>query len=367
MIPHFDLARAEAGIRQEITDAATRVIARGWYVLGEEVEAFEAEWADYCGTRHCVGVGNGLDALTLVLMAAGIGPGDEVVVPSNAYIAAWLAVTRVGATIVPAEPLLSTANIDPDAATAAITTRTAAIIAVHLYGQPADMDPLRALAEKHGLLLIEDAAQAHGADYRGARAGALGHVAGWSFYPTKNLGAPGDAGAVTTDDQQLADRIRLFRSYGARQKYVNEVLGVNSRLDELHAAVLRAKLPHLDEATARRRALADLYLKELAGLSLDLPEVVAGADPAWHVFAVRHPRRDELQSALKELGVGTAVFYPAPPQGTEAYRDLGPWPEAPVAREQTRTNLALPLAPYLSDDEAGQVIAAVRSAVAATG
>ena len=362
MIPHFDLARAELHVRDQMVEAATRVINRGWYVLGEEVEAFEREWAAYCGAEHCVGVGNGLDALTLILMASGIGPGDEVIVPSNAYIAAWLAVTRVGATVVPAEPVLATANLDPAAAAAAVTSRTAAIIAVHLYGQTADMEPLRALAERHSLLLVEDAAQAHGAGYQGARAGALGHAAGWSFYPTKNLGAPGDAGAVTTDDAQLADRIRLFRSYGARQKYVNLVLGVNSRLDELHAAVLRVKLAHLEADTARRRELAARYVDELQGLDLQLPEVVDGADPVWHVFAIRHERRDELQSALKELGVGTAVFYPTPPQDTEAYRDLGPWPEAPLAREHARTNLALPLSAYLTDDEAGVVIGALRQA-----
>jgi dTDP-4-amino-4,6-dideoxygalactose transaminase len=364
VIPHFDLARAEEHLRADMAAAAARVIGRGWYVLGEEVERFESEWAAYCGVAHCVGVGNGLDALTLILLAAGIGPGDEVIVPSNAYIAAWLAVTRVGASIVPAEPVLATGNLDPAAAAAAVTPRTAAVIAVDLYGQTADYEPLRALAQQHSLLLIEDAAQAHGAAYRGARAGSLGDAAGWSFYPTKNLGAPGDAGAVTTNDAQLAERVRLFRSYGAREKYVNLVLGVNSRLDELHAAVLRVKLAHLDVANARRRALAARYLDVLADSELQLPVVVEGGEPVWHVFAVLHGRRDALQQALRARGVGTAVFYPTPPQDTQAYHGVGVWPDAPLAREHCRTNLALPLAPYLTDDEADLVIRAVQQALA---
>ena len=265
-VPFLDLRAAHAEVRDALDAAYRRVVGSGAYVLGAEVEAFEREFAAYCGVGHCVGVGNGLDALHLVLRAYGVGPGDEVVVPSNTFVATWLAATHAGATPVPVEPDPATYNLDPARLEAAITPRTRAIVAVHLYGQPADMDPVREVARRHGLPVVEDAAQAHGARYRGRRAGALGDAAAFSFYPGKNLGGLGDGGAVTTDDAALADRVRVLRNYGSREKYHNEVVGVNSRLDPLQAAFLRAKLPHLDAWNARRAAVAARYLDGLGGV-----------------------------------------------------------------------------------------------------
>jgi dTDP-4-amino-4,6-dideoxygalactose transaminase len=363
VIAHYDLARAEAAQRDDLRAAISRVVERGWYILGQEVETFEAQFADYCGSRHCVGVGNGLDALTLILMAYGIGPGDEVIVPSNGYIAAWLAITRAGATPVPAEPLLSTANLDPAAAEAAITSKTAAILAVHLYGQTADCTSLSTIASRHGLLLLEDAAQAHGATLDGVRAGRLGDAAGWSFYPTKNLGALGDAGAITTDDDAIATKVRLLRNYGSSVKYKNELLGVNSRLDELQAAVLITKLTQLDSANERRGDLAQRYSQSLQGLpGLALPESLPGAESVWHVYSVRHDCRDELREELTRRDIGTSIFYPTPPHLSEAYAGKD-WGHLPLAEEHARTTLALPLAPYLTDAEVDQVLEQVHAAV----
>ena len=267
-VPFLDLRAAYLELKPEIDAAIARVLDSGWYILGPEVEAFEAEWAEYCGASHAVGVGNGMDALTLALRALQIGPGDEVIVPSNTYIATWLAVSAVGATPVPVEPDLATYNIDPALIPAAITPRTKALLPVHLYGQPADLDPILAIARQHNLAVVEDAAQAHGARYKGCRIGAHGDVVCWSFYPGKNLGALGDAGAVTTNRADLADRIRVLRNYGSREKYVNELQGVNSRIDPIQAAVLRVKLKVLDEWNARRCRIAALYSQELASLSL---------------------------------------------------------------------------------------------------
>jgi dTDP-4-amino-4,6-dideoxygalactose transaminase len=368
VIPFLDLRAAHEELRDELNAAALRVMDSGWYILGQEVEAFEAEWAAYCGAGHCVGLANGLEGLELVLRAWGIGPGDEVIVPSNTYIASWLAVSAVGATPVPVEPRIATSNIDPDLIEAAVTPRTKAIMPVHLYGQCVDMGPVMEIAERHGLRVLEDAAQAHGAEYRGRRAGALGHAAAWSFYPTKNLGAAGDAGAVTTPDPELADRLRLLRNYGSRVKYYNEVRGTNSRLDELQAAVLRVKLAHLDEWNERRAATARRYLEGLADIEgLRLPAVDEGQRPVWHVFAVHHPDRDELQQALREQEIGTLIFYPVPPHLSDAYADAG-WDDDafPLAAELARMTLALPIGPQLTRDEQDRVIAAVRTAVSAT-
>jgi len=330
-------------------------------VLGPEVEDFEAEWAAYCGTAHAVGVGNGLDALTLLLRAFGIGPGDEVIVPSNTYIATWLAITAVGATIVPVEPDESSALIDADGVAAALTERTRAVMVVHLFGRAASCRALRALCDDRGIALIEDAAQAHGAVVDGRRAGALGHAAAFSFYPSKNLGAAGDGGAVTTDDPEIADRVRLLRNYGSRRKYHHELAGVNSRLDPLQAALLRVKLPHLDAWNARRRALAERYRDALA----DVPGIALPEDPGeahvWHVFAIRVAGRDRLAADLRAAGVQTLVHYPVPPHRSAPYAPLGF--HAPIADRLADESLSLPLGPQLRADLVDAVAAAVRALV----
>jgi len=360
-VPFLDLRAGYLELREELDEAYARVMDSGWYILGQEVEAFESEWAAYCGVKHCVGVGNGLEALHLALVAMNIGPGDEVIVPSNTYIATWLAVSYAGAVPIPVEPDPSTYNLDPVRIEAAITPRTRAILPVHLYGQPADMDPIVEAAREHGLKVLEDAAQAHGARYRGRRTGGLGDAAGWSFYPGKNLGAFGDAGAVTTNDSELADRVRVLRNYGSRVKYQNEVKGFNSRLDPLQAALLRVKLPRLDEWNERRHAIASSYRDQLNGIAeLALPTTPGWAEPCWHLFVVRHPRRDALQRALAESGVGTLIHYPTPPHLSEAYaRDLLDRPRLPRAEKIAREALSLPMGPHLNDEHLAHTIEAV--------
>lgn len=363
MIPFLDLKAPHVELREEIDTAIARVVDSGWYILGPEVDAFETEYAAYCQAHHCIGLANGLDALHLALRAMDVGPGDEVIVPSNTYIATWLAVSQCGATPVPVEPDARTCNIDPSLIEAAITPRTKVILPVHLYGQPADMDPILAVARKHGLRVLEDAAQAHGARYKGQRIGAHGDAVAWSFYPGKNLGALGDGGAVTTDDPELADRIRVLRNYGSRVKYVNEVQGYNSRLDPLQAAVLRVKLAHLDAWNARRVDVAAAYLQGLDGCGLALPHVPQWASPAWHLFVVRHPQRDALQQRLSEAGVGTLIHYPIPPHRQAAYADAGFAPEAfPIASRMADEVLSLPMGPHLATADALRVFEAVRQA-----
>ncbi len=362
MIPFLDLGAAYRELKSEIDAAIHRVLDSSWYILGTEVDAFEAEWAAYCEVDHAVSLANGLDALILGLRALDIGPGDEVIVPSNTYIATWLAVTAVGARPVPVEPDPVTHNIDPARIAAKITPQTRALLPVHLFGQPADLDPILALARQHGLSVIEDAAQAHGARYKGRRIGAHGDVVCWSFYPGKNLGALGDGGAVTTNRADLADRIRVLRNYGSRVKYVNEVQGVNSRLDPIQAAVLRAKLPHLDAWTDRRRAIAAAYSDGLRDSGLILPHVPGGADPVWHLYVVRSPDRDGLQRRLAEAGVGTLIHYPIPPHMQAAYADLGLAPDAlPLARDLASEVLSLPMGPQLSWTDVSRVIEAIRA------
>ena len=306
-IPFLDLGAAYAELKPEIEAAVLASLRSGWYIGGQEVEAFEQEFAAYTETSHCVGVANGLDALHLALRAMGIGAGDEVIVPSNTYIATWLAVSQCGAIPVPVEPLEATCNIDPDLIEQAITPRTKAIIPVHLYGQPADLDPILALARKHGLRVLEDAAQAHGARYKGRRIGGHGDVVAWSFYPGKNLGALGDAGAVTTNDPDIADRIRVLRNYGSRVKYVNEVQGYNSRLDPVQAAVLRVKLKVLDAWNARREKIAASYTTALAGVGLVLPAVPTWAQAVRHLYVVKSNYRDDLHLALMLSGADNLV------------------------------------------------------------
>ena len=361
MIPFLDLRAINKPCENALQEAFLRVLDSGWYILGKEVEAFESEFATYSEARHCIGVGNGLDALHLILLAYGIGAGDEVIVPSNTYIATWLAASYAGAIPVPVEPDEATCNIDPAKVEAAITPRTKAIMAVHLYGQSADMDPLIAICRKYNLKLIEDAAQAHGARYKGRRVGSLGDAAGFSFYPGKNLGALGDGGAVTTNDDTLADKLRVLRNYGSRIKYHNEVKGYNSRLDELQAAFLRVKLRYLDLQNERRKAIARRYLGELAGVGLKLPFVPDWADPVWHLFVVRHPRRDVIQAWLQSQGVGTMIHYPIPPHRQVGYAELGySAGDLPIAERIHAEVLSLPMDPSMSDASVEQVIACCR-------
>ncbi|MBC7489481.1 MAG: DegT/DnrJ/EryC1/StrS family aminotransferase, partial [Glaciimonas sp.] len=331
----------------------------GWFIGGPEVDQFEAEYASYCGTTYAIGVANGLDALHLTLRAMNVGPGDEVIVPSNTYIATWLAVSQCGATPVPVEPDARTYNIDPNLLEAAITPRTKVILPVHLYGQPADMDPILAIARKHSLRVLEDGAQAHGARYKGQRLGGHGDAVAWSFYPGKNLGAMGDGGAITTNDAQLADRIRVLRNYGSRVKYVNEIQGYNSRLDPLQAAILSVKLVHLDEWNARRNAIAVRYQQDLVGCGFTLPFVPYWAEPAWHLYVVLNPHRDALQKALNNTGIGTLIHYPIPPhlQGAYAALEFGKG-TFPIAERIHNEVLSLPISPSMTFEQAGQVAAA---------
>ena len=351
-------------LRSEFDAAYHRVMDSGWYLLGSELEHFETEFATYCETRHCVGVGNGLDALHLILRAYGIGAGDEVIVPSNTYIATWLAVSHTGATPVPAEPNPMTYNVAPERVEVAITSKTKAIIAVHLYGQPADMDPILAVARRYDVKVIEDNAQAQGARYKGRRTGSLGDAAGTSFYPSKNIGAFGDAGAVTTNDPDLAERVRTLRNYGSKKKYYHDLEGVNSRMDELQAAFLGVKLKKLDDWNARRSAVAACYLRDLAGLpGLKLPFVPVWAEPVWHLFAVEHPRRDHLQTKLANAGIGTQVHYPIPPHLSGAYSNaLWTRGNFPIAEAIAETELSLPIGPHVTSEAKGMTIEAVRKA-----
>lgn len=357
-VPFLDLRSAYLELKPEIDAAVARVLDSGRYILGPEVEAFEAEWAAYCEARHCVGLANGLDALTLALRALEVGPGDEVIVPSNTYIATWLAVSAVGATPVPVEPDPVTHNIDPQRVASAITDQTRVLLPVHLYGQPADMDAILALARARGLAVVEDAAQAHGARYKGRRMGAHGDIVCWSFYPGKNLGAIGDAGAVTTNRDDLAERVRVLRNYGSREKYVNEVRGVNSRLDPIQAAVLRVKLRHIDEWNDRRRAIAARYREELEGMTL--PHVPNWAAPAWHLFVIRSPERDALQARLAQAGIGTLIHYPIPPHLQVAYAGAGfEQGMFPIAERLAGEVLSLPMGPQMLETDLSRTIHAV--------
>lgn len=360
-VPILDLKPAYEELRSELDAAYRRVMDSGWLLLGRELEAFEAEYAASVGVKHCVGVANGLEAMQLVLMALGIGPGDEVIVPSHGYIATWLAVTHVGATPVPCESDPRTYNLDAGHVAAAITPRTKAILPIHLYGQTADMNALNAIASRHGLFVLEDAAQSHGALCHGRAAGALGGAAGVSFYPSKNLGAMADAGAVTTQDDALADKLRHLRNYGSKVRYQNEYLGLNSRLSELQAAFLRAKLPRLAEWNARRSALAELYHARLGGVGdLVLPFVPPWASPVWHLFVIRTSRRNALQQHLTAHGVGTQIHYPVPPHLSRAYGAAG-WKRGdfPLAETLADQVLSLPIGPHVTPAQVEYVCAQV--------
>lgn len=361
-VPFLDLNAPYKELKQELDSAYQRVMESGWFIMGSEVEAFEHEFAAFCGAKHCVGVGNGLEALHLILRAYGIGEGDEVIVPSNTYIATWLAVSYAGAKPVPVEPLEHSYNLDPEKVEAAITPRTRAILPVHLYGLLADIDPLMVLAEKYDIKVIEDSAQAQGARYKGRMSGNLGHVSGFSFYPGKNLGALGDAGAIVTNDDKLVEKVRILRNYGSKVKYYNDLKGYNSRLDEMQAAFLRVKLKHLNEWNMRRMKIASAYLDSLAQLTdLILPSVLDSTEPIWHIFPIRHSKRDDLQRYLKNKGVDTLIHYPVPPHLSGAYADLNmPIGTFPIAEKIASSELSLPMGPHLTLDDAEYVTTAIR-------
>jgi len=363
-VPFLDVGAAYTELADELNDDFTRVMSSGRYVLGAELEAFEQEFAHFCGVRFAVGVGNGLDALSIALEARGVGPGDEVIVPAHTFVATWLAVTRVGAVIVPVDVDPRSLLIEASAAVAACTSRTAAIVPVHLYGNPVDFSRLEGLADVSGLFLLEDAAQAHGAAIGDRSVGSLGDAAGFSFYPAKNLGAFGDGGAIATDDEELATSARRLRNYGAPAKYEFIEAGHNSRLDELQAAFLRTKLRVVVEWNKRRELVARRYLRELESLSdVTLPGVNSReATPAWHVFCIRHPRRDALRAHLSARGVETLVHYPQPPHLSPAFAHLG-FSEGsfPVAEDAAATAVSLPLGPHLHEPLVTQVIDAIAS------
>ncbi len=355
MIPFLDLKQINTPHSVAIQKATARVLASGWFILGPEVEAFERQFAAYCQTQHCIGVANGLDALTLVLKAWNFPAGSEVIVASNAYIASVLSISHAGLTPVWVEPDPQTYLLNPAKIEAAITSRTRAILPVHLYGRCCDMEPINTLAQRYNLRVLEDAAQAHGALYKGGRAGSLGDAAGWSFYPSKNLGALGDAGAITTNDDALAQQLRTLRNYGSRQKYVNEYRGHNSRLDEMQAAILSAKLPRLDEENKRRQALAHQYLTRIQNPEIILPPSDQLNQDVWHLFVVRHPRRDALRAYLREAGISTDVHYPIPPHHQRAYASFAHL-SLPIAEQLHQEVVSLPLNPALTDEEVGYII-----------
>lgn len=364
VVPFLDLKKLHEEIREPLELAFKRVLDSGWFITGPEVEAFESEFANYSDVKHCVGLGNGLDAIHLLLRAYGIGPGDEVLVPSNTFIATWLAVSQCGATPVPVEPDINTHNINPDALVAAITLRTKAIIPVHLYGQPADMDRINAVAQQYGLVVIEDAAQAQGARYKGRRVGSLGHAAATSFYPGKNLGALGDAGAILTNDKSIADKVRILRNYGSEVKYKHEFAGYNTRLDEMQAAFLRVKLAVLDDWNARRREAANQYNTQLQSLAsenfLGLPFVPDWAEPVWHLYVIRSKKRDALRDYLEKQGVSTVIHYPIPPHQQACYQEFAK-NHLPIAQVLATEVLSLPMSSAITINEISVVGDAIRN------
>ena len=361
-VPFLDVGATYRELASDLDAATLRVLGSGWYLLGDELQSFEREYATYVGASHAAGCGNGLEAIELLLRAWGVGPGDEVIVPSNTYIATWIAVSNVGAEIVPCEPDLQTFNINPNEVERLVSPRTRAIIAVHLYGQPVDLRRLRQTCSRHGIVLLEDAAQAHGASIEGVRVGGGSGVA-WSFYPGKNLGAFGDGGAVTTDDRSIHEQICKLRNYGSRVKYENDVIGINSRLDELQAASLRVKLEYLDEWNERRRAIASVYASALAGNEFIVsPCVPAWAEPVWHLYVVRTPYRGELARHLLSAGIETLVHYPIPPHLQKAYDQLGfTKGRYPISEQIHDEVLSLPIGPHLPPSAVSRVAEAVES------
>ena len=361
-VPFVSFRPMEKELDQQLRDAFERVYKASWYIEGKEDEAFVKAFAEYIGTEYCVGVGNGLDALMLALKALNIDEGDEVIVPSNTYIATALAVTYVGARPVFVEPRIETFNIDPEKIETAITGKTKAIMPVHLYGQACDMDPIMTIAKKHHLWVVEDCAQAHGATYKGRKIGTFGDAAGFSFYPGKNLGALGDAGAVVTNNPEIAAKVRAHGNYGSDYKYHHIYKGNNSRLDELQAAFLAAKLPHLDRMNAERRRIADRYLKEINNPKVFLPTVPEYTTPVWHIFGIRCSEREALEKHLNEKGIGTNKHYPIPMHLQECYKDLGfKEGDFPIAEEISKTELSLPMYYGMTEEEVSYVIEAINS------
>ena len=359
-IPFVSFLPMEKELDQELRNAFERVYSRSWYILGEEDKAFEQAFASYLGVNNCVGVGNGLDALVLALRALKIGPGDEVIVPSNTYIASVLAISYAGAIPVFVEPDIDTFNFNPHLIESAVTGKTKAIMPVHLYGQACDMDPIMNIADKHGLFVIEDCAQAHGATYKGKKVGTFGNAAGFSFYPGKNLGALGDSGAVVTDNDELASEIRALSNYGSDYKYHHILKGVNSRMDEMQAAFLSVKLPHLDRMNHERRRIADMYSSKINNPKVILPAVNPECVPVWHIYGVRCEERDALENFLKERGIGTNKHYPTPIHLQEAYKDLAiPEGALPIAEKISKTELSLPIYYGMTDEEIQYVIDSV--------
>ena len=359
-IPFLDVGASYRELREEIDAAVLDTLASSRYLLGERVARFERAFAEYCGTRHCVGVNSGLDALHLLLRACGIGPGDEVIVPAYTFIATWLAVSHAGARPVPVDVNPRTFNLDSELIEAAVTDKTRAVIAVHLCGQPADMEAIAAVARRHDLLVIEDAAQAHGAFYKGKRTGSFGRAAAFSFYPGKNLGAFGDAGAVTTDDDKIARNLRALANYGSETKYQHPAKGWNSRLDEVQAAILQVKLKHLNAWNVRRHAIANRYLQDIANSRVDLPFCPDRCDPVWHLFEIRSRERSRLQAHLSSQGVQTLIHYPIAPFDQSAYARLSSqaarWP---VAQRLSQELLSIPIGPHLSMADCDHIIKAV--------
>ncbi len=356
-VPFVSFLPMERELDSELRTAFDRVFKRSWYIDGEEDKKFESAFAEYCGSKYCIGTGNGLDALMLALKALKIGVGDEVIVPSNTYIATALAVTYVGATPIFVEPDIRTFNIDSSKIEEKLTDKTKAIMPVHLYGQPCDMEPIMAIAEKYGLFVVEDCAQAHGAVYKGRKVGTFGDAAGFSFYPGKNLGALGDAGAVITNNKELADKIRALGNYGSDYKYHHIYQGNNSRLDELQAAFLSAKLPILEKMNVERRRIAELYMNGITNPDVILPYVMDDVLPVWHIFGIRCKKRDELEKYLNENEIGTNKHYPIPMHMQECYKELGyKEGELPIAEEISATELSLPMYYGMGDDEIQYVI-----------
>ncbi|WP_413666215.1 DegT/DnrJ/EryC1/StrS family aminotransferase [Mucilaginibacter sp. Mucisp86] len=352
-IPFLSFTGQNNLVEEEIRAAFERVFQNKWYILGKEVSDFEKAYAAYNKVQHCIGVGNGLDALHLALKALDIGEGDEVIAPSNTFIATWLAISQVKATIVPVEPDRFTYNLDPHLIIMAITPKTKAIMPVHLYGQACQMDAIMQIAAQNNLFVIEDNAQAQGCTYNEQLTGSFGHINATSFYPTKNLGAYGDAGALTTNDVGLAHKVNLLRNYGSEKKYYNEVIGLNSRLDELQAAFLSVKLKYLNGWIDERRKIAEAYFEQLAGISeLILPAIASGAEHVYHLYVVRTSKRDALEKHLNNHGIGTGIHYPVPAHLQKAYSHLGYQKgDFPIAEELAETCLSLPLNPGMSDEE----------------
>lgn len=357
MIPYLDLKPVHASIKEEIFDAMNKVYDNNWFIMGDELEKFECEFANYCGTTYCIGVGNGLEALHLILRGYGIGMGDEVILPANTYIATALAVSYSGAKPVFVDADIKTYNINPELIESKINIHTKAIIAVHLYGKPADMKPIIQIAEKHHLKAIEDAAQAHNGKYFGKRVGNLGDAAGFSFYPGKNLGALGDAGAITTNDKELANKVKILRNYGSEIKYQNKYKGYNSRLDELQAAILRKKLGHLNDWTKERKRIANLYLDNINNDNFQLPNEIDDIENVWHIFPILHEERDRVKKMLKNNGIETMIHYPIPIHLQEAYKELG-YKEGdfPNTEKIAREELSLPIWIGIGEENIMQIV-----------